>query len=1112
MEKEHFTFSRKVLLLVFLFLLSSVANAVTFTVNNTADAGDTNLADNECHAVGFALAANVCTLRAAIEQANATAGIDNIDVPAGNYLIRAPGGMMMGGGGGGGAAPTPFTITEGVVINGIDGKTTTIISSNGNLIRTFNINSPTAVTISNVTIQNGNAPAAVNSGGVLLSNALLNMTFSNVTIRNSGSNVGAGLAWTTPVASVKIDNSTIEGNRGVGNGSHGGGINAGPGTLTITNSTIRNNTAVQGGGIYATGDVVLDKSTVSGNTANSGGFGGGGIFFDNTAGNLAVVDSTISGNMSLVSGAGLLVQSGTASLYSSTVSANVADSDNNGTGTGGGVTGPGTATGSILNIANTLIAGNISNTGVGVDCQSANLAINSAGFNLIGNNTDCTFNTENANDKINVDPVIGPLADNGGPTQTHRLLAGSPAIDAGNNVDGCMDNTGAVLMTDQRGYDRAINGGSGNPVCDIGAVELATVANAGPDQIVLVKAPVTLDGSASSAVAGIDTYSWTFVSSTDTTAAPIVLTGATTPTPSFTAPANPAVLVFRLTITSGSISVSDTVQVTVHQAPIANAGADQVVNYNDVVTLDGSASSDDGSIVDYKWSVLNGTAVAIGKDPTNPAKASFVAPEVGGAITIELTVTDNYGVTATDIVVINVNEPPVANAGADQLVTAGDTVTLTGAASTDDGGTANLTYAWVQVPANGGIVLTPSDTDPAAVTFTAPATAQTLTFQLTVTDAYGASSTDQVSVGVDEPVQNVNQPPVANAGRNQAVDPGMTVTLDGTGSTDSDGTIKSYNWTQTSGDTVDLDLTDPSKPKFTAPATIQTLTFELTVTDDKDATSAPDSVTIGVGQPVLGANIPPMADPGPDQTVAPGTLNVTLDGTASYDLDVGDTITYQWVQSSGEAVDLKNSDTATPSFDAPNADVTLQFDLTVTDNNGATSFPATVTITVGKGTNLPPIAVAGVVGNITVKPGDTVQLHGSDSFDPNVGDTIATYHWEQTAGTKVVFDPTNYAADPSFVAPNTNDTLKFDLVVVDSNDATSQVASVTIVVGTGAPANTNSGKPGSSPFFGGGGGNANSGGGGGGAMGLSVLLLALIALLRLWNQRGVNWFRASRRS
>ena len=133
-------------------------------------------------------------------------------------------------------------------------------------------------------------------------------------------------------------------------------------------------------------------------------------------------------------------------------------------------------------------------------------------------------------------------------------------------------------------------------------------------------------------------------------------------------------------------------QCVTNSAPRANAGVDQSVKEGGIVTLDGSNSSDpDGIIASYAWKVMAGPAVALSNAAA--AKPTFTAPTAGTSgtpLTFQLTIADNGGQTATDTCVVNVtaaNQPPVANAGADQTVNEGIMVTLNGANSTDPDGT-----------------------------------------------------------------------------------------------------------------------------------------------------------------------------------------------------------------------------------------------------------------------------------------------------------------------------------------------------------------------------------------------------------------------------------------
>ena len=179
--------------------------------------------------------------------------------------------------------------------------------------------------------------------------------------------------------------------------------------------------------------------------------------------------------------------------------------------------------------------------------------------------------------------------------------------------------------------------------------------------------------------------------------------------------------------------------------------------------------------------------------------------------------------------------------------------------------------------------------------------------------------------------QASNEPPVADAGDDQDVDEGSTVTLDGSASYDPDGEIASYLWTQTGGTEVTLSDPDVAQPTFTAPevdAGGAALIFELTVTDSEELDDS-DTCTVTV----LNTEQPPVADAGADQNVVEGTI-VTLDGSASSDPD-NDIESYQWTQTGGTDAELSDETAVQPTFIAPDPwpnGVILTFELTVTDS------------------------------------------------------------------------------------------------------------------------------------------------------------------------------------
>ena len=186
----------------------------------------------------------------------------------------------------------------------------------------------------------------------------------------------------------------------------------------------------------------------------------------------------------------------------------------------------------------------------------------------------------------------------------------------------------------------------------------------------------------------------------------------------------------------------------------------------------------------------------------------------------------------------------------------------------------------------------------------------------------------------------------------------------------------------------------------------------------------------------------PLANAGIDQTVDSNTT-ITLDGTNSLDVD-GDTITYNWVQTSGYLVTLTDSTIANPQFSIPNIDDTLTFMLTVSDGT-ATSNPDMVNILVGTLVNNIPLANAGI--DQTVNVNSLVQLDGTNSSDSD-DDTI-TYHWIQTAGYPVTLTDSTIA-NPQFTSPDDVNTLTFMLTVSDGT-ATSNPDVINIYVGESVP-------------------------------------------------------------
>ncbi len=611
-------------------------------------------------------------------------------------------------------------------------------------------------------------------------------------------------------------------------------------------------------------------------------------------------------------------------------------------------------------------------------------------------------------------------------------------------------------------------------------------ANAGPDRSVFdrnasnVATTVVLDGTASSDPEHAPlTYAWTQVGG------PVVaLTGANTATPSFVAPdlhnhpsSNPVpvVLTFRLTVNDGTFtSLTDDVVITVkHEnlAPVAVASAPAMAAEGTPVTLNGSASTDgDFDALSYLWTQISGTPVGLPLVATNNPTLNFTAnvagphSVAGETLTFLLTVSDGIAGNTTavplSIFIQNVNQPPVADA--EPAVPVFDNVglvTLTGSATDPDGDSVALLWTQIAGPA---VVL--NDATTGAPSFTAPAVTPaqgsvTLTFQLIANDGNFPGDPDALNSApstVDVLIKHANRAPIADAGQNKNVPEQTMATLDGSGSYDPDQDAITYNWTQTVGPVVNLDITDPVHPTFLTPdvgPAGATLAFQLVVSDTPTAgsgsslASTPSTVTINVTY----VNHPPVAVTGPNQAANEGTV-VGLDGSASSDPD-GNTFTYLWTQTGGPAVvGLSDAAAGNPTFTAPAVDrfgATVTFSLQVTDQFGAASNVATTSVAVGN-INRPPSADAGLLQSV---PEDTdVALAGAGLDQDTEEQPLLAYAWVQTAGPAVVLTGAN-TQNPTFHAPLVTAggdplakvTLKFTLTVTDPNNASASAGTCVTV-------------------------------------------------------------------
>jgi len=371
--------------------------ATTFIVTKTLDTND-----GVCGAD--------CSLREAINAANANPGSDVIVLPAGTYRLSIPGAGEDAG------ATGDLDITDALTINGA-GTADTIVDG-GALDRVFHVHPGSSVLMKDLTVRNGSVLQA-NGGGIYDHQGVLTMV--NCAISGNVADGGS-----VPFA--------------VESQVHGGGLYIDGGALTLENCTVSGNqvralaASVVGGGMcVAAGSVNVRNSTFSGNSASSpGGFGHGGGIFD-AAGVIDLQSTTISANSA----------AGSATITESSTSVGGGIENQSGSGS--------------LTLTSTIVAGN--SAVVGPDC--AGNTYRSGGYNLAGKpGAPCVFQLGvTTGNVLDADAKLGPLQDNGGSTLTHALLTGSRAID--------VVPPALCPATDQRGVSRPQGS-----ACEMGAFEV----------------------------------------------------------------------------------------------------------------------------------------------------------------------------------------------------------------------------------------------------------------------------------------------------------------------------------------------------------------------------------------------------------------------------------------------------------------------------------------------------------------------------------------------------------------------------------------------------------------------------------------------------------------
>ena len=636
--------------------------AAAFAVNSTGDGADSNTGDNVCDD-----GAGNCTLRAAIQQANATPGADTITFTVTGTIHLAT------------ALPN---LSTDITVSG-PGANQLTISRDTDGFYSINVAPGVTAGISGLTLTGGAvSPFPIRNGGGITNGGTLNLmscavsdnigpgivnydagklTLTNCTV--SG-NTDQGIDIST--GTVNVINSTVSGNSV--NGGFGAGIENG-GVLKITGSTISGNTG--GSGLFNHSTATIENSTVSGNTAGAGA----GIYNNGT---LTLTNVTVSGNTATVNrfdGGGGIENGGTLTLTNCTVTDNVA------AGGGGGIFG-----GNVTDFRNTIIYGNVSTAGLGPNLLGT---FNSQDYNLIGNTSNATINGTTTHNITGQDPKLTPLADNGGPTRTHALLAGSPALDAGGNSL-ATDAGGNLLPTDQRGANRFSGAGH---VVDIGAYEFNTSFEDITDKTSNEDIPFLLSFDVGDAGPGAASVTATSDNQALIPDANITVGGGN---PVWTLRVAPTANLFgvaNITVTvnfMNGMTVNDSFQLTVrsvNDAPSFTKGADQTV------------AEDAGP------QTVTGWATSISSGPPNESSqaVSFQVISNVQAVGVPITALFSAGPTISPSGVLSYTPAPNANGTA--------TITIV---AKDDGGTANGGKD-TSAPQTFKIIVTPVNDAPVAL-------------------------------------------------------------------------------------------------------------------------------------------------------------------------------------------------------------------------------------------------------------------------------------------------------------------------------------------------------------------------------------------------------------